>query len=225
MKRIYYIYATLILAFIGGFFDTYALFYRGGKYFFLQTGNLINIGIDLINKNYEGLILGLSIFFTFIVGLVIGFLIDYFFSKKKINKLILLTLILIFMIPSYFYKETIGIDYSLIAIVFMAIVGGILLESFRNYSISFTSTMMTNNMKLMTDSLLKGGIEHSKVELKKGFFYLGIILSFFVGVIVVVILYEYSEMMIMVPLIGQLLILSLIVLEIINLKKGEENEE
>ena len=54
MKRIYYVYATLILAFIGGFFDTYALFYRGGKYFFLQTGNLINIGIDLINKNYEG---------------------------------------------------------------------------------------------------------------------------------------------------------------------------
>ena len=107
----------LILAFIGGFFDIYALMYRGGKFCFLQTGNLIYLARDLIVSDYNNVLLCLLIFLSFTVGLVLAYLISYLLkkiNKEKYSKLVLLIIIFILIIPNYFFSQTITFDLSYI---------------------------------------------------------------------------------------------------------------
>lgn len=225
MNRKYLIISSFILSFIGGLFDVYCLFYRGGKYAFLQTGNLLNIAIDLLEKNHTNLFLGSFLFISFILGLFVAYLINYWFQKKgkpQYSKLTLLFIMLILVIPNYFFAATKGVDWSYLGIFGLGVIGGILLEAFRVYYVNFTSTMMTNNCKLLVHSFLDGLLYKKNGEVRKSLIYVGIILSFLLGVLVVALInyLDYSPNIVLV--IGQLAFMSLIIIEILGIKKEKE---
>lgn len=212
----------LILAFIGGFFDIYALMYRGGKFCFLQTGNLIYLARDLIVSDYNNVLLCLLIFLSFTVGLVLAYLISYLLkkiNKEKYSKLVLLIIIFILIIPNYFFSQTITFDLSYLAVFMLSIIGGILLESFRTSYVSYTSTMMTNNYKLFIHSLLTRTLLKDKEEGKKTLMYLFIIISFLLGVLFYTLFYKYNIIRQQIIFVPHLLILGLIGLEYLDIKK------
>ncbi len=225
MSKKLLILSSFLLSFIGGFFDVYCLLYRGGKYAFLQTGNLLNIPVDIANKNYDNLILGSFLFIAFIIGLFLAYLIGYFLTKKnkeKYTHLILLVIMLLLITPNYFFPKTEGIDLSYIGIFGLGVMGGILLESFRNYYVAFTSTMMTNNCKMLVHSFLDGLLYKKNGELHKSLIYVGIIISFIIGVVLFVLLYKFNFFYQIAPLVGQVVIVFLIIIELYSLKgKGE----
>ena len=217
------IISGLLLAFFGGFFDIYCLIYRGGKFAFLQTGNLLYLAFDLINGDMQSVNIMLISFSSFIVGLVIAYLVTFFNKdKSKYTKIILLTLIFLLITPNYFFKEIINLNYNVITIVSLGMIGGILLESFREYYVNFTSTMMTNNTKMLVHSLLDGVFYKENKELRKSAIYLGVIISFVLGVISYSLIYKFANYQFLAPLIGQLIILILLILEIKTLRCQNE---
>ena len=78
----YSLVLALTLGFIGGILETYSLFNRG--YFALmQTGNLISIFTNLIKLDWNSLGISLIAVFSFIIGLIIANLIEYFCIKRQ----------------------------------------------------------------------------------------------------------------------------------------------
>lgn len=218
-----------ILAFLGGFLDIYAIMYRGGKFCFLQTGNLIYLFRDLIISDYENVLICLLIFLAFSIGLILAYLITYFLKLKKKEKwtnVILLSFVFILIIPNYCFSETSSFDFSYIAVFMLSMVGGILLESFRFSYVNYTSTMMTNNYKLFMHSLLNRIFLKDKEEGRKSIIYILIILAFLLGVIFYTLFYKYNIIKRQIIFVPHLLLLVLIVVDVISIKKeGLVNEK
>ncbi len=218
------IIACFLLSFIGGFFDLYSIIFRGGKFTFMQTGNLINIGNDIINKNYAGIILGIFILVTFIIGIIYAFIVEFYFKKyhkeKYIRSFLIISMIIL-IIPNCFFNKTETLDISSIALFGLSISGGILLESFRNYGISFTSTMMTNNIKIGTHALFEGIFYKNKTELFKSFFYLGVVISFLMGVITLALISLANINLMYAPFLGILIYFLVLIIEFKMIKMSK----
>ena len=210
--------SSLLLSFLGGYLDSYSLLYRGGKFAFMQTGNIITIATDIVQKNYHNLFLSLILFISFIIGIVFSYFFTQFLKKKNKEKYLhssLLILMLLLIPPNYFFdiSNPQVIDISWICMVSLGIMGGILLESFKSYYVNFAPTMMTNNTKLMIDLFLEGATFHQKDKIKKGLIYLLIIIFFILGVIVNTLLNKYLSLNYLNLIIAQLNILILIYLD------------
>lgn len=217
------IFNGLLLAFFGGFFDIYCLLYRGGKFAFLQTGNLLYLAFDLVNGNMQNVSIILISFSSFIIGLILAYLVTYFTKNKpKYTKIILLYLIFLLIIPNYFFGQIVNLNINVITIISLGMIGGILLESFRNYYVNFTSTMMTNNTKMLIHSFLDGLFYKNHSELRKSVIYLGVIISFILGVISYSLIYKFLNYQFIAPLIGHVIIIILVILEIRTLRCGHE---
>lgn len=218
MKKINKILMPLILSFIGGFLDIYAISYRGGKFCFLQTGNLIYIANDLINNNLNSVYIGLFIFLAFTIGLIIANLLTLLLKKKakeEFIQILLLGLVFLLVIPNYFFSKSNNyFELSYIGIFSLGLIGGILLESFRFSYLAYTATMMTNNYKLFWHSLISGICEKNKIETKKAFVYFLIIIAFILGVTCFSLCYKYDIIMQYIIFIPHFLILILLIREI-----------
>lgn len=169
-KKIDLLLVTLLLSFVGGFMDAYSVSFRGGKFIFMQTGNLITMIDDLIGRNWVGFWLGFLSFISFLFGVAIAI----FILKKKKSLPLLIVLMVVLMIPTFFFPKTDGLDCSWFAIACLGIAAGILLEGFRFFIVPFTPTMMTNNSRLMVEALFENK--------KKALVYLAILFSFLLGV-------------------------------------------
>ena len=190
----YSLVLALTLGFIGGVLETYSLFNRG--YFALmQTGNLISIFTNLIRLDRSSLGISLIAVLSFIIGLVIANLIEYFCTKHQKDyhpiELFISAFLLLFIIFVPVEFDQVGTileakDFSFSNVfgnVLLSLIGAFLLESFRKMnSINFTSTMMTANLQRMVHSLVNAEEKHDKKELVNGIDYLFLILSFSAGV-------------------------------------------
>lgn len=190
----YSLVLALTLGFIGGILETYSLFNRG--YFALmQTGNLISIFTNLIKLDWNSLGISLIAVFSFIIGLIIANLIEYFCIKRQKDyhpiELFISAILLSFIIFVPVEFNEVGTileakDFSFSNVfsnVLLSLIGAFLLESFRKMnSINFTSTMMTANLQRMVHSLVNAEENHDKKELVNGIDYLFLILTFSSGV-------------------------------------------
>ena len=192
----YSLVLALTLGFIGGILETYSLFNRG--YFALmQTGNLISIFTNLIKLDWNSLGISLIAVFSFIIGLIIANLIEYFCIKRQKDyhpiELFISTILLSFIIFVPVEFNEVGTileakDFSFSNVfsnVLLSLIGAFLLESFRKMnSKNYTSTMMTANLQRMVSSFFIGEEKHDKNEIISGFDYVLVILSFGVGVMI-----------------------------------------
>lgn len=185
-------YVTIfVLCFVGGFFNAYSFYLRGGRFAFLQTGTLIAIIYDLFSGNWSDLWLGLTTFFSFYLGIVLAFYLEYLFKKVKKERYLrclILFLCFLLLLPSLFFEKTMGLDWSFFAIFSVGIMGGVILEYFKD----FTATMMTNNTKLITSCLCEKTVKKNTLE-HKVCFYISLLVCFCIGVVSFLAFYFYSS--------------------------------
>lgn len=194
MKKFIELTFYFLLSLLGGLFDGYSLLFRGGRFCCIQTGNLVYIGIDLANNNFEGLILPSILFVSFIFGLFFTKLLEIIlikYNKEKFLHLILILIMSILLIPNYFFEKSNGITLEIICPILLSINGAILIQAFANFKFNFAPTMMTNNTKLMVNNLISGIKDKNKIIVKKSLLYLIIILFFILGVFLSVLITDY----------------------------------
>lgn len=163
-----------LLAFSGGFCDGYTLLYRGGLFSNMQTGNLVKFVIALANGSFE------LIYFLPIVVFCLGIALATILNKNKDRSIIVLILMTTIFIGSGFLPNT---DISnIICICILSITGAMQYQTFRKCKeIYYSSTMCTNNMRLMSEGIVKF-IDNKKD--KRFLFFILIIFVFSLGVLV-----------------------------------------
>ncbi len=223
MKKINAWMTTLGLAFIGGFLNSYSFYLYGGKFAFLQTGNMISLMHNVFFKETELIWLGLLSFFAFYCGVCFTYLLKYLF--KKMNKQaylngVILGLDFLFLLPSLFFKQFSIDNGSWISIFGLGLIGGSLIEHFRCLLVSYSSTMMTNNTKLFFHELLDGISLKKKKSFHQAWIYFLVIVCFNLGIVVFMLFLKFGDahMSILIPL-GFLFILF-----ILNIFSKEENQ-
>lgn len=221
---------TFVLAFIGGFIDTYSFYLHGGKYAFLQTGTMISSIYSLFFNNVNDFCLGAIVFISLYLGVVITYLINYYLKKKNHEKYfnaILLSLDIFLLMPSLFFTKANSLDISLFAVISLGIAGGTMLEAFRELVVSFSSTMMTNNTRLLVDSLMDGITKKNKSYLKKSIIFLLIICSFVLGVSMFICFFKYNskpELSILLPMGLFVFLLALEIMDLVFKKEIDLNK-
>ena len=182
MKK--YEYLSLIEAFlftfIGGFSNAYTYILRGGIFSNMQTGNLIKFIIGLSNGNFEPL------YFIPIISFIIGCLITPLLNKLKNSYIIdQIIILLTYLICGFIPSSTI---LNILTVSIMAFIGAILFDSFNEcLNTTYTSIMCTNNMRLFSKSIIEKNY-------KKVLFFILIIISFSIGVLVSALLGKVFEL-------------------------------
>ncbi len=162
---------AFILSFCSGFCDGYTLLFRDGTFAYMQTGNLVKFIIFLVNGSFE------FIYFMPIVLFMVGVLIATILNKNEDRSVIVLLLMSISFLGVGFLPNT-NIS-NIICICILSIIGAMQYQTFRKCGeIYYSSTMCTNNMRLLIDGTAKDK------NYKKTLFFLTILIMFSLGVLV-----------------------------------------
>lgn len=173
----------LLLTLIGGFFDAYTFVNCGGIFANAQTGNLIFVGIGLVDGNMADVRHYLVPVLSFIIGVLVSKYIESKYKELSIFKHIyMLLLTQIAALVFIFFKSSLfGIDIRPIVISFIC---AIQFDGFRKVNnLVFASVFCTGNLRSMSEHLYKYVIL-KKEESKKPFaIYFTVIMVFLFGVI------------------------------------------
>ena len=170
----------LLLTAVGGFFDAYTFVNCDGIFANAQTGNLIFVGIDLIEGNYSEVIHFSIPILSFIVGVLVSKYIETKYKELSIFKHIyLLLLVQIFALLIILLRhEYFSVDIRPIVISFIC---AIQFDGFRKVNnLVFASVFCTGNLRSMSEHLYKYIIlkkEESKTPLMIYAILVGVFLS------------------------------------------------
>ena len=145
----------LLLTIVGGFFDAYTFVNCDGIFANAQTGNLIFVGIDLVEGNYRDVIHYSIPILSFIIGVLVSKFIESKYKELSIFKHIyMLLLIQIFALLVIFVKyKFFGLDIRPIVISFIC---AIQFDGFRKVNnLVFASVFCTGNLRSMSEHLYK----------------------------------------------------------------------
>lgn len=173
---------TFLLAASGGLMDVYTYIFRGGVFANAQTGNILLLGVNLAEGNYQK---ALHYFFpvtAFIFGIVLAEFIRRFCAKDGFlhwrQLTVLLECIVLFFVG--FFPQ----QYNLPANALVSLACGIQVESFRKVKgNSSATTMCIGNLRSGTQAICDFLFTRDKRYLFKGMIYYGIILSFTLGAV------------------------------------------
>ena len=187
-RNIISLISALLLTFAGGFTDAYTFIYRGGVFSTMQTGNLIKFFISLTNGEFK-LMFILPIAF-FILGCVLAALLR---KSKFQSHIVLSALIIIYVIAGLCPKTE---AWDIVSVSLLSIVGAMQFEAFRRcLGYRYTSTMCTNNMRLLSVGIAGG-------KGKEILLYASIITTFIIGIVIGVLVGKGMEMYSIIPLTG-----------------------
>lgn len=170
----------LLLTVVGGFFDAYTFVNCEGIFANAQTGNLIFVGIDLIEGNYRDVIHYLIPILSFVIGVLVSKFIESKYKELSIFKHIyMLLLIQMFALLVILIKyKFFGLDIRPIIISFIC---AIQFDGFRKVNnLVFASVFCTGNLRSMSEHLYKYIIlkkEESKTPLMIYAILVGVFLS------------------------------------------------
>lgn len=189
----YLIAVELFLSFLGGVLDVYSLSTRG-VFGMMQTGNIINSVIYLINGEYEMFFVCAITILGFIVSLVFASILKTYIHKKNIHfypfallmNIILLTILL--FIPSKFDPSFNVIHpekthyINIIANLLLGLIGANMLVTLnRIEEKQITTIMMTANLNRMVTCFVHGIAKRCKKDVYDGLFYLSAVVVFISG--------------------------------------------
>ena len=170
----------LLLTLVGGFFDAYTFVNCGGIFANAQTGNLIFVGIGLINGDLYEVRHYLIPVLSFIVGVLVSKYIESKYKELSIFKHIyMLLFIQIIALTFIFFKSSLFVlDIRPIVISFVC---AIQFDGFRKVNnLVFASVFCTGNLRSMSEHLYKYIIlkkEESKTPLMIYAILVGVFLS------------------------------------------------
>ena len=173
----------LLLTLVGGFFDAYTFVNCGGIFANAQTGNLIFVGIGLINGDLYEVRHYLIPVLSFIAGVLVSKYIESKYKELSIFKHIyMLLFIQIIALTFIFFKGSLfALDIRPIVISFVC---AIQFDGFRKVNnLVFASVFCTGNLRSMSEHLYKY-IFLKKSESRYPFLiYLTVVSVFLFGVI------------------------------------------
>ena len=211
----------LLLTAVGGFFDAYTFVNCGGIFANAQTGNLIFVGIDLIEGNFSEVLHYSIPILSFVIGVLVSKFIETKYKELSIFKhiyMLLLTQIVALVIISIKHKYF-GVDIRPIVISFIC---AIQFDGFRKVNnLVFASVFCTGNLRSMSEHLYKYFILKKKESKMPFLIYLSVITVFLSGVILGAAMSKYFlHKAIIVPIF--IICINLVFVTIINNKFGKK---
>lgn len=173
----------LMLTVVGGFFDAYTFVNCDGIFANAQTGNLIFVGIDLIEWNIPEVIHYLVPIFSFIIGVLVSKVIESKYKELSIFKHIYMLLLaqIIALLLIIFKHNFFGLDIRPIVISFIC---AIQFDGFRKINnLVFASVFCTGNLRSMSEHLYKYVVLKKKESRTPLFIYTTVIIVFLTGVL------------------------------------------
>ena len=211
----------LLLTAVGGFFDAYTFVNCDGIFANAQTGNLIFVGIDLIEGNFSEVIHYSIPILSFVIGVLVSKFIETKYKELSIFKhiyMLLLTQIVALIIISIKH-EYFGVDIRPIVISFIC---AIQFDGFRKVNnLVFASVFCTGNLRSMSEHLYKYFVLKKKESKIPFLIYLSVITVFLSGVILGAAMSKYLlNKAIIVPVF--IIFINLIFVIVINNKFGKK---
>ena len=170
-----------LLAFAGGFFDAYTYIARGGVFANAQTGNMILLGIKLVQGHFLNAVYYLIPIFAFMSGI---FLIEYI--KRRFHHVTLFhwrQLVLFIEIVVLIFVAYLPLGRgNLLASVLIAFICSMQVQTFRTmHGLPYATTMCTGNLRSGADQLVQLLFEKDWHAGKKALLYFSIIFIFILG--------------------------------------------
>lgn len=175
---------AVLLTLCGGYLDAYTYFVRGGVFANAQTGNIIKLGIQLVNGNFETCLRYLIPICAFVSGVIIAMLIRIVMEKRDIHLIrrgVLIVEIITLSIVAFIPAEE---EYNLIANTLVSFACAMQMEAFTSFvNQPIATTVSTGNLRKCVEYLLKGMISHKGEDFKNAGIYFLIIVLFISGVV------------------------------------------
>ena len=173
---------ALLLAVSGGLMDAYTYIFRGEVFANAQTGNILLLGVNLSEGNYQKALHYFFPIIAFTLGIVLPEMIYRFRTVDRIfhwRQIAILLECVILFIVGYIPAE-----YNLAANTLVSFVCGIQVESFRKVKGNISATTMCiGNLRSGTQALCDFIFTRDKNCLSKAGIYYGIILAFTLGAV------------------------------------------
>lgn len=177
-----------LLAIVGGFVDAYTYISRGKVFANAQTGNMVLLGVSLLDGNILGALRYLIPIIAFWLGIVLCEKIRDITNKGHLHwrqyiiMLEMAILILVTFLPSNNKSSYI---YDMTANVLISFVCSLQVQSFRKIrGIICATTMCTGNLRSGTECLVNYSRTKQSEQLHKAGKYYGIVLFFIIGAII-----------------------------------------
>ena len=174
-----------IMCISGGFMGGYALFSRAGNFGSAQTGNLIEIILNIFGRDYKEVSLRLIALMLFILGNISGAVIKHRLGVIVLKYYTFLILILGFIMLAFIPKE-VYIVIALWPIFFVSSVQWFTFAGTKKYNCS--TIFSTNNLKQMVLGYIYYYLTKKEEEREKGRFYLVSLIFFHIGVAISIVL-------------------------------------
>lgn len=167
----------LLLATVGGFLDVYSFLCYGGVFANAQTGNMVLLGVSLINGDFVNFLHYLMPILAFALGTLLADYLLKFFSGYVFVWVLIIEIITLFVIA--FLPQNIP---HVIVTSSISFICAIQIGSFRKIcGAPYTSTMCTGNLRSAVSSLFIYLTQKDKSALIQSFRYLTIITIFCCG--------------------------------------------
>ena len=169
-----------ILSVSGGLQDAYTYMYRGKVFANAQTGNIVLLSQNLVDRNWSAALRYFSPLLFFALGVAVAECIHMRYRKaQRIHwrQLVLAIEILLLFAVGFFPNEM-----DLLANAMVSFACAMQVQAFRKvHGYPFASTMCIGNLRSGMDSLVGFGHTHDKKLLWKGLHYFGVIFVFALG--------------------------------------------
>lgn len=168
-----------VLAVAGGFLDAYTYLVRGKVFANAETGNMVLLGINLLNRQWMTALGYLAPILAFAAGVVAAEAIKRHVSGKSLHwrQLCVLAEAILLLGVSFLPQEM-----NSLANIAVAFVCAVQVESFRKvHGNAFATTMCTGNLRSGTERLWQFLQSGNREALRQAGQYYGIILCFIAG--------------------------------------------
>lgn len=170
-----------VLALVGGFLDAYTYISRGQVFANAQTGNMVLLGLGLVNKDVIKALYYLIPILSFVVGVLVAQMIRHKFKPHP--QLHWRQVVILFEAATLFGVAFIPVkEGDMVANCLVSFVCSLQVQSFRKLAGKpFATTMCTGNLRSGTEKLFLGSVKKDKTYLKHSLEYYIIIGVFIAG--------------------------------------------
>ena len=207
-KNLISLITAILLTFAGGFADAYTFIYREGVFATMQTGNLIKLFVNLTNGVFK-LIFLLPII-VFLIGCIVAVLLE---KTKFFSQITLIALLVSYVFAGFCPQKE---AWDIVCVSILSLTGAMQFEAFRRcLGYRYTSTMCTNNIRLLGKSIVNKRIREVLI-------YCAIIVTFVVGIVIGVLLGKAMGIYSICPIAS--IYLAILIIQFVT-KETPENEK
>lgn len=177
-------YVAFTLAFVGGFLEVYTYTLKGGVFCNAQTGNMVFIGVNLVNGNFFKALYFLMPLIAYCLGILLTLVLPKAMGsgvRFRRETLILCIEIIVLFLIGFETKHT----PRALATVPIAFICALQYNAFNDSNgVKLATVFCTNNWRQFVILMYNGLKSNNKQKVRKSLYFLSAILMFFGGIII-----------------------------------------